>query len=96
MVTLGMGRDKGRGLLFHEALLERREDLLRFREGQAEVLNTLASLIHDHYIGEGFFVAIIVTHHELDCNLHGSCPPVWVTPVGWLILCQTDGLPPAF
>jgi hypothetical protein len=91
-----MGRDKGRALLFHEALLERDEGLLRFREGQAEVLNALTGLLQDHYIGEGFFMAIIVAHHELDCNLHGSRPPVWLTPAGWLILPQTAGLPPNF
>src|SRR5215813_15050966 len=45
--ALGMGGDKGRGLLFHETLLERGEDLLRFREGQAEVLNALAGLLQD-------------------------------------------------
>jgi hypothetical protein len=36
VVALGMGGDKGSALLFHEALLEHGEDLLRFREGQAE------------------------------------------------------------
>jgi len=75
-VTPGMGRDKGRGLLFHKALLKRGEDLLRFGEGQTEVLNTLAGLLQDHHIDEGFFVAIVVAHHELDFELHGSCPPV--------------------
>jgi hypothetical protein len=30
--TLGMGRDKGSGLLGYEALLEHCEELLRFRE----------------------------------------------------------------
>jgi hypothetical protein len=43
--TLGTGRDKGRGLLFHEALLQRCEDLLRFRQRQAEVLDALAGLL---------------------------------------------------
>jgi hypothetical protein len=72
MVTLGMGRNKGRGLLFHEALLECREGLLRFREGQAQVLNALADLLQNHHVGEGFFVAIIVAHHELDSDLMGA------------------------
>jgi hypothetical protein len=41
-------------------------------------------------------VAIIVAHHELVCHLHGSCPLVWMTPLGRLILLQTDKLPPGF
>ena len=67
MVTLSLGRNESPGLLFHEALQERREGLLRFRKGQAEVLNALAGLLQDHHVGEGFFVAIIVTHDELNC-----------------------------
>ena len=52
----------------------------------AEVLNALADLLQDHHVGGGFFVAIIVSRYELDCDLHRSRPPVWVTPVGWLML----------
>ena len=51
-----------RRLLFHEALLEHGGGLLRFREGQAEVLHALAGLLQDHRIGEGFFVAIASSH----------------------------------
>jgi hypothetical protein len=42
--TLGTSRDKGRGLLFHEALLQRCEDQLRFRQRQAQMLHALAGL----------------------------------------------------
>jgi hypothetical protein len=59
VVTLGPGRGKGRGLLCHEALLEHLEDLLRFREGQAEVFNALAELLQDYHIGAGCLVAIV-------------------------------------
>src|SRR5262245_53463053 len=96
VVTLSLGRNESASLLFHEALLERREGLLRFRKGQAKVLNALAGLLQDHHVGEGFCVAIIITHDELNTDLHGSRPPVWVTPVGWHILRQTAELPPGF
>jgi hypothetical protein len=45
VVTLSLGRNKSPGLLFHEALLERRKGLLRFRKGHAKVLNALAGLL---------------------------------------------------
>jgi hypothetical protein len=70
--ALGTGGDKGRGLLFHEALLQRGEDLLRFRQRQAEVLDALAGLLEDCHIGEGFFMAIVIAHHELDSDLMGA------------------------
>jgi hypothetical protein len=60
-----------------------------------EPLDALAGFVQDHHISEGFFVAIIFAHNELDFELHGSRPPVWVTPVG-LILLQTDEIPPSF
>ena len=44
MVTPGTINQKCCGLLFHEALLERGEELFRFCEGQAELLNTLDTI----------------------------------------------------
>jgi hypothetical protein len=61
-----------------------------------ERLPTMVTLGMGRHIGEGGFVAIVIAHHELDSDLHGSRPPVWVTPARWLILLQTEGLPPGF
>ncbi len=91
VVTLGMGRDKGSGLRFHEVLLQRSAGLLCFKERQAEMLDRPASLLEDCHIGEGCYVVIVIAHHKLDSDLRGSRPPVWVTPARWLILLQTEG-----
>src|SRR5437879_2877203 len=45
VVTLGTGRHKGGGLLGHQGLLQRYQELLGFRQRQAEVLNALAVLV---------------------------------------------------
>jgi hypothetical protein len=50
VLTLDTGRDKGCGLLSHEVWLERGEDGLRFREGQANVFKALAGFLPDHHI----------------------------------------------
>jgi hypothetical protein len=61
------------------------------------VKDVVASFVlEDCHIGEGFFMAIVIAHHELDSDLHGGYPPVWLTPAGWLILLQTEELPPRF
>ena len=49
VVTLGMGRDKGRRLLFHQVLLERREDLLRFGQGSSRDARCAGRPSPDHH-----------------------------------------------
>jgi hypothetical protein len=77
-----MGSYKGRGLLFDKVLLEYYEDLLRVHKCQAEGLDALAGFLQDDYSGEGFFASIVFVHNKLDFELHGSSPPVCVTPNG--------------
>jgi hypothetical protein len=41
-------------------LLKHLEELIRFRQRQAEMLNALAGFLQDDDIGVGFFVAIVI------------------------------------
>jgi hypothetical protein len=67
--------DKRRGWLFQHLLLKHREELFRFRQHQAKMFNALAGYLQDDDIGVGFFAAIVITHDELDFDLHGGIPP---------------------
>jgi hypothetical protein len=67
-----MSGDKGSRLPLHKVVLQRGEELLRFRQRQAEVLDLLARLIEDNQFMDGFFLAIICTYDELHLEPHGA------------------------
>ena len=71
VVTLGMGRDKGRRLLFHQLLLERLEDGLRFGQREAQMLDPLVRLLHHRDLLDLLFTTILCTHDKLHLDLHG-------------------------
>src|SRR5229473_6847820 len=55
------------------ALLDGFEELLRLRERQAQMLDALGVLLHGDDIGDGFFMAIIAAHDQLQFDAHGEC-----------------------
>ena len=63
--TLGMSFNKGRSLLLHQVVLQRREELFRFCERQAEVFDALAGLVEDHHLMHRVFLPIFGTYDEL-------------------------------
>jgi hypothetical protein len=70
--TLGMSGDQGGRLPLQEVLLKRGEELFRFSQRQAEVLDTLAHLIEDHHLMPGLFLIILCTHDELYLEPRGA------------------------
>jgi len=70
VVTLGMGRDKGRRLLFHQVLLEYLEDGLRFSQREAQMLDPLVRLLHNRDFLDLLFTTILCTHDKLHLDLH--------------------------
>jgi hypothetical protein len=58
MRTLGMGFDKGGGLLLHKVVLQRREELFRFSQRQAEAFDALAGLVEDRHLMHSVFLTI--------------------------------------
>ena len=71
VVTLGMGGDKGSRLLFHQMLLERLEDGLRFGQREAEMLDPLVRLLHHRDLVDLLFMTILCTQDKLHLDLHG-------------------------
>jgi hypothetical protein len=67
-----MSGDKGGRLPLQEVLLKRCEELFRFRQRQAEVLDTLARLLENHHLMHGLFLTILCTHDELYLEPHGA------------------------
>jgi hypothetical protein len=65
VMTLGMGRDKGRRLLFHQMLLQSREELLRFGQREAQMLDLLVRLLQHRDLLHLLFTTILCTHNEL-------------------------------
>jgi hypothetical protein len=72
VVTLGMGRDKGRRLLFHQVLLEPLEDGRRFGQHEAQMLDPLVWLLHHRDLLNLFFTTIFCTHDTLHLDFHGG------------------------
>lgn len=71
VVTLGMGRDKGRRLPFVQLLLERLEDGLRFGQREAWMLDPLVRLLHHRDLLDLLFTTILCTQDKLHLDLHG-------------------------
>jgi len=53
-------------------LLEGGEELLRFRQGQAEVLEALAILVEGRDLLHLFLTAVVRTDHEWHLQLHAG------------------------
>ena len=70
MVTLGMGRHKGRRLLFHQLLVERLEDGLRFGQREAQMLDPLVRLLHHRDLLNLLCTTILCTHDKRHLDLH--------------------------
>ena len=72
-------------LLLKHALLESGEELFRFNERQAQVLDALAVLLQGDDVGHGFFTAIIGAHDELKFDMHGELLRFgsWVDDAGY-------------
>src|SRR5262249_34702612 len=72
VVTLGMGRNKGRHLLCYQMLLQRREETLRFGRREAQMLDLLVRLLHHRDFRHLLFTTILCTHDELHLDFHGG------------------------
>jgi hypothetical protein len=71
VVTLGMGRDKGRRLPLDQLLLERPEDGLRFGQCEAQMLDPLVRLLHHRELLDLLFTTTLCTQDKLHLDLHG-------------------------
>ena len=71
VVTLGMGRDKGRRLPFDQMLLERLEDGLRFGQREAQMLDLLVRFLHHRNFLHLLFMTIFCTYDKLHLDFHG-------------------------
>jgi hypothetical protein len=61
--------------MMQQAFLDRGEELFGLPECQAQVLDTLGVLLHGDDVSDGFFLAIITAHDELEFDAHGRAPP---------------------
>src|SRR5262245_39711093 len=50
------------------------QELFGLSEGQAQMRNVLGVLLQGDDVGDGFFLAIIVAHNELEFDAHGRAP----------------------
>jgi hypothetical protein len=71
VVTLGVGRDKGRRLPFDQLLLERLENGLRFGQREAQMLDPLVRLLYHRDLLDLLFTTILCTQDKLHLDLHG-------------------------
>ena len=67
--------EKGLNLVLQQVVLESVQELFRLRERQAQMLNALVVFLQGDDIGDGFFLAIIAAHDELEFHTHGGAPP---------------------
>lgn len=61
--------------MLQEALLDGGAELFGLPECEAQMRDALGVLPQGDDIGDGFFVAIIITHNELECDAPGRAPP---------------------
>ena len=67
--------EKGGDLLLEEMPLEGAEELFGLGQGQPEMLEALMVLVERDDIGDGLFLALIVTHDELQFEAHTGASP---------------------
>ena len=58
-----------------QAFLDGVEELFGLLERQAQMLDTLVVFLQGDNVGDGFFLAIIVAHDELQFHTHGGASP---------------------
>jgi hypothetical protein len=66
--------EKRRNLMLQQAFLDRGEELFGLPECQAQVLDTLGVLLQSDDVSNGFFLAIIAAHDELEFDAHRRAP----------------------
>jgi hypothetical protein len=62
-------------LVLQETFLDRGEELFGLPECQAQMLNALSVLLQGDDVSNGFCLAIIAAHDELEFDAHGRAPP---------------------
>jgi hypothetical protein len=72
VLARGARLEKRVNLVLQQAFLESVQELFGLPEGQAQMLDALGVLLKDDDIGDGFFMAIIITNNELKFDAHGE------------------------
>jgi hypothetical protein len=67
--------EKRLNLMLQQAFLDRGEELFGLPECQAQVLDTLGGLLQGDDVSDGFFLAIIAAHNELEFDEPERAPP---------------------
>jgi hypothetical protein len=74
VLARGARIEKHGNLSLEHVVLEGVEELLRLRERQAQMLDASMVFFQGDDISEGFFMAIIAAHDELEFHTHGGAP----------------------
>jgi hypothetical protein len=69
------GSEKRVDLSLQQAVLDGFEELFGFLESQAQMFDALAVLLQGDNIGDGGFMAIIISNNELQFDTHGGASP---------------------
>jgi hypothetical protein len=77
-------------LVVQQAFLDRGEELFGLPECQAQMLDALRVLLQGNDVSNGFFLAIIAAHDELEFDAHGRAPP------GLIGRCMMQAILPEF
>src|SRR5215467_9274587 len=67
--------EKGGDLLWEEVALEGAQELFGLGQTHPEMLDALVVLGEGDDIGDGFFLTVIVTDDELQCDAHSRTSP---------------------
>src|SRR6266446_8282592 len=67
--------EKGGNLLLQQVSLQGAEELFGLRQGQPELLDALMVLVEGEDIGDGLFLTLIITHDELQFEVHTGASP---------------------
>ena len=73
--TSRMRVEKGSDLLLEEVLLQGAKKVFGLRQGQPEMLDALMVLGEGDDIGDGLFITLIITHDELQFEVHTGASP---------------------
>src|SRR3989442_15588805 len=65
--------EKSVNLLLQHASLDGVQELFGLPECQAQMLDALGVLLQGDEVGDGFFLAIIITNNKLQFDAHGEC-----------------------
>src|SRR3989449_4891982 len=67
--------EKGGNLLLQQVSLQGAEELFGLRQSQPEMLDALMVLVEGEDIGDGLFLTLIITHDELQFEVHTGASP---------------------